>query len=114
MVAAGFAAGLTGEGDMEVLGTVGTAADGLDRIHDGQPAVAIVDQALPDGRGTDLAVHVREVALATKVLIVSAQAEETLVSEVVDSGCAGLVSKSPGAPELVRAVRAIAAGQSFL
>jgi DNA-binding NarL/FixJ family response regulator len=114
MVADGLARVLAAAIGIEVVGTAATIADGLRRACAEKPDVAVLDQTLPDGRGTDLAVLLHRELPEAAVVIMSALAEETLVGDVVDSGCSGLVSKGKGGSELVRAVRAAAAGETFL
>jgi DNA-binding NarL/FixJ family response regulator len=114
MVAEGLARVLGAEDDFEVVATAASVAEGLRRARDVHPDVAVVDQCLPDGHGTELAERLRGENAATAVLIVSALAEETIVGEAVDAGCSGLVSKGRGSVDLVRAVRAVAAGETFL
>jgi DNA-binding NarL/FixJ family response regulator len=114
MVAEGLAQVLGAAPDLEVAGTAATVADGLRRALVEQPDVAVLDQTLPDGRGTDLAALLHGKVPGLTSVIVSALAEESIVADVVDAGCSGLVSKAKGSAELVRAVRAAAAGETFL
>lgn len=114
MVAEGFARVLSAEDDIEVVGTASTVDEGFRRARSETPDVAVLDQTLPDGRGTELAARLRDVTPGVAVVIVSGLAEEALVADVVEAGCAGLVSKVKAAGELVRAVRAVAAGETFL
>lgn len=114
MVAEGLAQVLGAAPDIEVAGMASTVAEGLRRALAEQPDVAVLDQTLPDGRGTDLASQLHEKINGIATVIVSALAEESIVADVVDAGCSGLVSKARGSAELVRAVRAAAAGETFL
>jgi DNA-binding NarL/FixJ family response regulator len=114
MVAEGLARVLSAEDGFEVVAMAANLADGLRRARDAHPDVAVVDQCLPDGHGTELADQLRSESPTTAVLIVSALSEETVVGEAIDAGCSGLVSKGRGALDLVRAVRAVAAGETFL
>src|SRR5688572_29948933 len=114
MVADGLARVLAAEAGLEVVATAASVADGLRRALATRPDVAVIDQNLPDGHGTDLARRLRQEMPATAVVILSALAEEALVIDVVDAGCSALVSKSRGADDLVRAVRAAATGETFL
>jgi DNA-binding NarL/FixJ family response regulator len=114
MVAEGLARVLAAADDLEVVGTASTVAEGFRRACAEKPDVAVLDQTLPDGRGTELAGRLRNELPELAVVIMSALSEESLVADVVDSDCAGLVSKGKGASELIRAVRAAAAGETFL
>lgn len=114
MVAEGFARLLSDQDDIEVVGIASSVEDGFRRARADRPDVVVLDQTLPGGRGTDLAVRIMEVVPGLAVVIVSGLAEEALVADVVDAGCAGLVSKVKAGSELVRAVRAAAGGETFL
>jgi len=114
MVAERFARVLPQEDGLEVVGIAASAAEGLRRARTGRPHVMVVDQGLPDGSGTDLAQQLRTELPGTAVVIVSALDEEAVVADAVAAGCSGLVGKNRGAGELVRAVRAAAAGETFL
>lgn len=114
IMAEGVARVLAAEDGVEVVGTATTAAAGLRRGRADRPDVAVVAQSLPDGLGTDLALRLRQEAPDTAVVILSALAEEAVVSAAVAAGCSGFVSKNRGAGDLVRAVRAAAAGEMFL
>lgn len=114
MVAEGFARLLSDQDDIEVVGIASSVEDGFRRARADRPDVVVLDQTLPGGRGTDLAVRILEVVPDLAVVIVSGLAEEALVADVVDAGCAGLVSKVKAGSELVRAVRAAAGGETFL
>jgi DNA-binding NarL/FixJ family response regulator len=114
MVAEGFARLLSDQDDIEVVGIASSVEDGFRRARADRPDVVVLDQTLPGGRGTDLAVRILEVVPDLAVVIVSGLSEEALVADVVDAGCAGLVSKVKAGSELVRAVRAAAGGETFL
>ena len=114
MVAEGLAQVLGAAPDLEVVGTASSVAEGLRRALAEHPDVAVLDQTLPDGRGTDLAAQLHDKVAGLATVIVSALAEESIVGDVVDAGCSGLVSKARGSAELVRAVRAAAVGETFL
>ena len=113
MVADGLARVLTAEG-FEIVAMAAGMDEALRRARSARPDVAVVDQNLPDGHGTDLARQLRDESPGTAVIIVSAMAEEAIVGDAVDAGCAGLVSKGRGSVDLVRAVRAVVEGQTFL
>jgi two-component system, NarL family, nitrate/nitrite response regulator NarL len=114
MVAEGFARILAAEPDLEVVGAAVGVAEGHALVMAAAPDVVLCDQELPDGRGTELAERLRSERSGVKVVLISALAEETVVRSAVDAGCAGVLSKGRGPEELLRAVRAAAAGDVYL
>lgn len=114
MVAEGFARILGAEPDLEVVGVASRVTEGLALVAASGPDVALCDQQLPDGLGTELADRLRLEGSPVRVLLMSAMPEETVVRAAVDAGCAGVLSKGRGPEELLRAVRAAAAGDAYL
>ncbi|WP_461166962.1 response regulator [Tsukamurella serpentis] len=76
-----------------------------------QPAVVLMDMALPDGDGAAGTALVLTQAPKTSVLILSASDERDDVVEAVKAGACGYLVKSASADELEAAVHATAAGQ---
>lgn len=114
LVAEGFARLLGGVPGFHVIATVGSVAEAWEHATATAPDVVVVDQTLPDGRGTDLAGRLRRSRPQTGVVIVSALSDEAIVVDLVEAGCTAFVSKSRRPEELIRAVRAVAAGKPYL
>jgi two-component system response regulator NreC len=96
---------------------VGEAADGwaalelVNRLH---PTVLVVDFSLPGLNGPDVTRNIGKRFPQTRVLMLSAQAEEGYVLEALKSGAAGYALKQSGIEELIQAVREVAAGRRYL
>jgi DNA-binding NarL/FixJ family response regulator len=114
MVAEGFARILAAEPDLEVAGVAGCVAEGFALVMAAVPDVALIDQALPDGLGTELAQRLRAAGSPARVVLMSALAEERVVAAAVDAGCAGVLFKGRGPDELLLATRLAAAGDAYL
>lgn len=112
MVAAGMSAVLGGAG-IEVLATPGSVRDGIAAIVALDPDVAVIDQRLPDGRGTDLVRQLLAEGHRSRALIVSAEPEPVLARDVLDAGALGCISKVRDTAALVSAVHAVADGRTY-
>lgn len=99
---------------IEVVGSAGTAAAAVSESQRLQPSVVVMDYRLPDADGTAAARTIRDQSPQVKVLILTASAEESLLREVIRSGCSGIVTKGRSMVDLVRAVRAAAAGETVI
>ena len=104
------AAALDEETDMEVVDSVGTLADARHRLEVTDVDVILLDQRLPDGQGTHAAAELRALRPGARVVLVTAAAESSVLSEALAAGCAGFVTKGDSIEELAAAVRAAATG----
>ncbi|BBZ75958.1 putative nitrate/nitrite response transcriptional regulatory protein NarL (LuxR family) [Mycolicibacterium anyangense] len=99
------------------LDVIGEAADGraaLEIIRELSPDVAVVDYKMPGLDGVALAHAVTRDELPTKVLLVSAFDDSTIVYEALSSGALGFISKEAPPEQVVDAVRAIARGEEVV
>lgn len=90
----------------------GEAAIGAAREH--QPDVVVMDVSMPSTNGIEATrVITREVPSA-RVLVVSMHVDRDTVSSAIAAGAMGYLSKGCAAPELIEAIRTVAAGRSYL
>lgn len=113
MVAEAVAGALTEEAGIEVVGTAGLLAEARGMVGRLAPHVVLMDYRLPDGVGTELARAITAERPNTKVVIVTAAEDPDVLTEAIESGCAGYVLKSRGIQELVDAVHAAQSGQAL-
>ncbi len=104
---------LTKVPDVEVVGEAGNAHDGLVQALDLAPDVIVLDIRLPDLNGIEVAARLRDAGSTAKIVALSAFSDKRFVTEMVRSGASGYVTKSAAGSELVRAIRAVAAGQGY-
>jgi DNA-binding NarL/FixJ family response regulator len=94
---------------------VATADDGpsaVNRTLATRPDVLVLDLNLPGLRGDQVCAAIVRAQIRTRVLILSASAEQRDVLEAVKAGATGYLLKSAGRDELLDAVRATAAGKA--
>jgi len=100
--------------DLELVGEGATVHEGLAAMSAAPPDVAIVDLRLPDGDGIDVCRELRSRYPDTKCLILTSTTDEDAVMSSVLAGAAGFLVKDATGPQIVDAIRQVAAGNSLL
>ena len=98
---------------VEVVGEAGTGAEAVAVIKNTQPDVAIVDIALPDTTGIEVAREAKRLCPRTRILILSIHTEAEFVRRALEAGASGYLLKDAIEEDLVRGVHEVAAGESF-
>jgi DNA-binding NarL/FixJ family response regulator/anti-sigma regulatory factor (Ser/Thr protein kinase) len=111
---AGLRALLAGEPDIDVVGEAGDGEAGLRLAAELRPDIALVDLRLPKLGGIELIARLDRLESATRTLVVTSFGQDELVLQALRAGARGYLLKDAGGAELAAAVRAVAAGGSFL
>jgi DNA-binding NarL/FixJ family response regulator len=116
LVRAGFRALLNAEPDIRV---VAEAADGLEAVKQAQqthPDVVLMDIRMPgvDGLEATKRIAADPTLAATKVVILTTFELDEYVFEALRGGASGFLVKDTEPVELLRGVRAVAAGDALL
>jgi two-component system response regulator NreC len=99
----------------EVVGEALTGEEALAVAAKVHPQVIVMDLEMPGTGGLAAAHRMKQVAPASKVLILSAHDDESDVLEALnEAGAAGYLVKSDAPEELVSAVRTVANGKRYL
>ena len=114
MVRAGIRALLEKAGDIEVLAEAANGQEAVNAVQELVPDVLIMDIMMPRMNGIQAAENIRERKLPVKILLISMYSEPGLVHQALQSGVKGYVLKSSASDELLRAVHAVANGQTYL
>ena len=96
---------------------VGQAADGVEAVRMAQetrPDVIVMDLFMPEKDGVEACREIVELLPETRVLMLTASADENDVIRAVAAGAAGFVQKFTGSDELLDAVRQVAAGNLMI
>jgi len=100
--------------DMQV---VGEAADGeaACRVTSAlQPDILVIDMSMPVLGGADATARVRATCPSVKVLALTVHEERAYLTQLLRAGAAGYVLKRAAPSELVRAMRIVAAGGTYI
>jgi DNA-binding NarL/FixJ family response regulator len=96
-----------------VFGEAGSAAQTLDRLAAQSWDALVLDLFLPDCGGLDLLNDVRRKHPSVPVLVLSSAPEEQLAISVMRAGASGYLNKQAVPEDIVKAVRAVIAGEKF-
>ena len=101
----------------EDLAVIGEAADGIEAVElvrRLRPDLAILDIAMPRMGGIEATKRIKEISPSTSILILTAYDDDQYVFALLEAGAAGYLLKDVSAQELVRAIRAVHAGEPVL
>lgn len=113
VVALGLRALIETEPDLEVVSIVADVAGAVSAATQLAPDVMLMDYRLPDGNGVDATRQVRQLDPAPNVVMITAVADRRVLSQALDAGCNGFVSKNADQDDLLAAIRAAAIGDSY-
>lgn len=114
MVRAGFAALLSAQPDLQV---VGEAADGLEAValaRQTRPDVVLMDVRMPHLDGLEATRRVIETVPGAKVVILTTFDVDDYVYAALRGGASGFLLKDAPPADLITAVRVVAGGEALL
>jgi two-component system response regulator DevR len=95
---------------IEVVAEAGTAREAVAAALESRPDVVLMDVRLGVGSGIEATREIRSAAPEVRVLMLTSFSDDEAVLASVMAGASGYFLKRVGSGELVRAVRAVAAG----
>lgn len=113
LVREGFRSLLEHESDIEVVGEAATGREAVQLTRKLQPAVVVMDIAMPLLNGLEATRQIRKGFPGTKVLILSAHSDDAYVEQVAALGAAGFLLKQTSSDILAKAIREVQKGNTF-
>lgn len=109
----GLRALLATAGDLDVVGEAATGSDTVAMAARLQPDVVLMDLDMPDGDGIEATRQIVEVSPHIAIVVLTMDAGDGSVLRALQGGARGYVLKGAQRAELLRAIRAAAAGEAI-
>jgi len=114
MVRQGLRSMLKKEPDMEVVGEAEDGQKALELVRELLPDIVVMDIEMPNLNGIDAARQIVRELRGVKVIALSMYSDGLIVENMLNAGALGYVLKDYAVEELVRAIRIVKAGDSYL
>jgi DNA-binding NarL/FixJ family response regulator len=100
--------------DMVVVDRARDGQEALSKLEARRPRVALVDLRMPRLSGIEVTRKAARSTPETSVILYTAHGERSLLMEALDAGARGFVLKEAPLADLVRAVKTVAAGGTYV
>jgi len=114
VVRQGFKMILGAQSDMEIVGEASNGREAVELAERIKPDIVVMDVAMPELNGIEATRRLIGALPHARVIALSMHKDSVYVREVLRAGARGYLLKESGAEDLVRAVRAVAGGESWL
>lgn len=105
---------LAREEDINFVGEASNGIEALKLIKEIRPDVVVMDIGMPDMGGIQTTLALRQAYPEIRILALSTFFDRRIVMQMLDAGANGYIVKSAGSEELLRGIRAVFAGRSYL
>ena len=110
----GLATSLNSEADLTVVAEAGTGAQALELYRKHQPDIVLMDLRLPDMGGDQTAAALCKEFPKAKVIMISSFDGQDDIYRSLQAGARSYLPKNVLRDELLRAIRAVQAGENYL
>jgi two-component system response regulator NreC len=114
VVRSGLRLVLQSEEGMQVVAEAGDVGEALRKVRGYKPRVLVLDLNMPGGSSLEAIPELREAHSETAIVVLTMQDDPAFAREALRAGALAYVLKESADAELVEAVRAAAAGRTYL
>ena len=100
--------------DIEVVGEAQNGPEAIDVCRRSAPDLVLLDLQMPGGGGIDAIPGLRAAAPGVAILVVTMRADDAAVQEALLLGARGYIVKDTEGDDFIRAVTAVARGDTFI
>ena len=98
----------------EIVGEAGNGHEAVRMIGEKKPDLVLLDIALPDRTGIDLAGETKRISPQTIVMIISMHSKVDYIVKAFQGGATGYIVKDSAAERLLQGIEAVLKGEYFL
>jgi DNA-binding NarL/FixJ family response regulator len=99
---------------VDVVGRANDGEEALELIEQRQPQVALIDVRMPKLGGIELTRRAQRSTPATAILLYTGYGDRALLTEALDAGVNGFVLKEAPMDDLLRAMKSVASGGTYV
>jgi two-component system response regulator NreC len=114
VVRRGVRALLEAQPEFRVVAEAGDVPGALEAVRAHHPALVVLDIHLPGEPGLSAIARIRQISPPTRCLVLTMYDDPMFARHALEAGAAGYVLKEAAPLELIRALHAVAAGESYL
>ena len=100
--------------DFKVVGAASNGREAIEQIQKLEPNIAILDIAMPEVNGLDVARYVNRNCPNTQVIMLSMHRTTEHIIQALEAGARGYVLKESVSEDVIGAIRAVHAGGRYL
>jgi NarL family two-component system response regulator LiaR len=100
--------------DIEIVGEASCGPDAVELARETQPDVMLLDIRMKDGDGLQCLPQIKAVAPNTRVIMLTTYANPGYLARSIRDGAVGYLSKEVDPTQVIKAVRAVAAGEELI
>lgn len=102
------------EDDFEVVGEASDGREALDRVHELDPDVVLLDLRMPNLDGLSALQVMQQSNKRTKVIVLTASEDKNEFVQAMKLGCSGIVLKQTAPELIVKSIRKVNSGEIWL
>lgn len=105
---------LDSEADMEIVSEVDNGAEAIAKFREVDPDIIVMDISMPELNGLKATQRIKKITPDIKIIILTRHKETAYLQQLINAGVSGYVLKQSSSTELVRAIRAVSNGNSYI
>jgi DNA-binding NarL/FixJ family response regulator len=114
MMRAGLKMLINSQPDMEIIGEADNGRKAIALAQELKPDVVVMDISMPELNGLKATEQLKKCCPEIKVLTLTRHTDDSYLQQLLQAGASGYVLKKSAPGDLVRAIRAVVAGQTYL
>lgn len=105
---------LESETDIEIVSEMENGALALAQVNEVSPDIIVMDISMPELNGLKATKKIKKINPDIKIIILTRHKDSAYLQQLISAGVSGYVLKQSSSAELVRAIRAVSAGNSYI